>query len=94
MTLKERFDMYDDEYMKFDSVEVNRSKRPDLHAFSLLDALSPGTTDIVSAVEHDKIWLEMDPEELNMRASDRQIRELVRCGVMYDDEQEGLCLFV
>lgn len=81
------------EYLCFDKVENKRSKRPDLHAFLLLDELFPGDDDIVGSASHDEIWLNVDGEQLDT-LTDEQILELSRCGVRYDSECDSLCMFV
>lgn len=82
MDINERFEVADDEYLKFERIENKRTQRPDLHAFLLLDEMFPGTTDMVTCAEHDEFWLE--PEGRLNLLSDEQILELVRCGVRYD----------
>lgn len=80
----------EDEFLEFERIENNRSKRPDLHAFLLLDELFPGDCDIVCHAEHDQIWLEIDDDQA-ATMTDAQLIELARCGVMYSD---GLSMFV
>lgn len=87
------FDKYSDEYLHFERVEKKRSNRPDMHAFLLLNQIVPGTRDMISAAEHDEIYLSIDVDDLLAIASDAQILELVRCGVRLDEEY-GLCMFV
>lgn len=94
MTLKERFDQFEDDYLRFHLVDSPRMPRPDLCAFLLLDELQPGAQDMVGSAEHDQIWLYVDTERLADVVTDEQIRELVRCGVMYDDDTESLSMFV
>lgn len=90
---KEQYDKYaDTEFLEFDRVQVKTSQRADLHAFNLLDRLLPGKGDMVTAAEHDEIWLAVDPEDLAKVATEEQIIELIRCGVRYDDN--GLAMFV
>jgi hypothetical protein len=84
----------DDEYLEFDRVETRLSNRPDLHAFILLDRLVPGTSDIVSAAEHDEFFLDVDLSSLAEVANEEDIRELVRCGVRISDEYDCLAMFV
>jgi hypothetical protein len=93
MDIGERFESLDgDNFLKFDRVQNKRSNRPDLHAFLLLESLFPGTDDIVSGAEHDKIWLDVHEDQAS-ELSDDQIMELIRCGVMYDDENYCLAMF-
>ena len=96
MTLAERFEQYtDDDYLEFERIENKRCNRPDLHAFLLLNELQPtpcnsitGYADIISAAEHDEFWIGVDVDKLEL--TDEQILELVRCGVMYSEEYDGL----
>lgn len=86
-----------EEYIKFERVEPKRSRRPDLHAFLLLDELVPPERehqDIVGAAEHDQIYLSVSPEALAAVATRDQIVELSRCGVRYDEDIDSLCMFV
>ena len=93
MTIYERFQQFEDEFLKFERVEGKRSERADLHAFIILDELFPDTKDIVSGAEHDEIYLNIGLAELDAKASDDHILELVRCGVLVS-ECECLSMFV
>lgn len=93
--LAEIFEKYDDEYGQFEKIEKKLSNRPDLHAFILLDSILPGSGDIVSAADHDVIYLDANIEDFGAKATEEQILELVRCGVMYDwEEAESLKMWV
>lgn len=81
------------EFLKFERVANKKSSRPDLHAFILLNELVPGSRDIVSAAEHDEIYLEISPDELAKVATEQDIIDLHRCGVRYSSELDGLCMF-
>jgi hypothetical protein len=83
----------DAEFLNFEKVENPRSKRPDIHAFLLLDELVPGDSDMVAAAEHDEIYLQVSPEALE-HATEAQIIELIRCGVRYDSSTDSLAMFV
>ncbi len=85
---------YEDEFLEFDKVENKLSNRPDLHAFLLLDKLFPSTNDMISAAEHDEIYLEIEPDKLSRKATEEQILELIRSGVMYDEETDSISMFV
>jgi hypothetical protein len=93
MNLQEIFEEYNDEYLSFEKVENKRSQRPDLHAFLLLDELFPSDRDIVSAAEHDEIYLDIEEDQLE-KLTKEQILELVRCGIIFDSEYGCLCSFV
>jgi hypothetical protein len=101
VNLEEVFEKFDDDYLKHDEIEVDSdpafalTKRSDIRAFLILDRLFPGSSDdIVTAAEHDEIWLDVDVEELAKVATEADIRNLVRCGVCYDTGHEGLRLNV
>jgi hypothetical protein len=94
MNLYETFEKFDDEYIKFERVENKLSSRPDLHAFILLDQLCPHDSDMVSAAEHDEIYLDIDMDKLAEVVTEDQVCDLVRCGVRYDGELDCLCMFV
>ena len=93
--IKEVFYKYDDCYLEFDMVGDKLSKRPDLCAFMLIDSLLPDSCcDIVSAAEHDEIYLDVDIDVLAKLATEEDIQTLVRCGVRYDEGYGCLCMFV
>lgn len=90
--ISEVFDKFADEFLKFERVENKLSNRPDLHAFLLLDSLLPGSTDMVSAAEHDEIFLDVELDQLAATAiTEEQVRDLVRCGVRISED--SLCMF-
>jgi hypothetical protein len=88
------FEKYEDsEWDNFKLIENKFSTRRDLHAFILLDKLVPGKCNIISASEHDQYWLETDVKQLAKVATEENIRDLVRCGVCYDEGNESLYRF-
>lgn len=87
--MDELFEKHNDEYLKFERVENKRSKRPDLHAFLLLDELFPATRDIVCSASHDEIWLGIDSDDIE-KLTEKQVIELLRCGVLYAEESLGM----
>lgn len=94
INVEELFDKYDEEYLEFERIEDPLHPRPDVCAFLLLHRLLPKNRDMVSAAEHDKIWLDVDPEALAEVATEEDIRTLVRCGVMYELKYDSLSMFV
>ena len=47
---------------------------------------------MVANAEHDQFWLDIEPEQVEALSED-QIIELIRCGIMYDDEFDCLFMF-
>lgn len=82
-----------DEYLKFSRVKNKRSRRPDLHAFLLLDELVPDNHDIVAAAEHDEIYLAIGLDILANKITPEQVLELHRCGVRYCSSGDCLAMF-
>lgn len=94
MNIKEIFDKHEDEFLKFNRVENKRSSRPDIHAFLLLNELVPHESSMVSAAEHDEIFLGVSPDELaRCLVTEDQIIELIRCGVRLDSSTDSLMMF-
>lgn len=94
--MEELFDQYsdEDEYLKFEKVENKLSQRSDLHAFILFDKLMPvSKSDIIGSSEHDEFYLSIEPEEFAKVATDENILELVRCGVMYNSSYDSFSMF-
>lgn len=93
--LKARFDKCDedDEYIQFDRIESPRHPRPDVCAFLMLHEICGGEGDIIGSSEHDEFYLSVDCETLHKNATDEQIRDLVRCGVMYNKGEDCLSMF-
>jgi len=93
--LQETFAKHSNEYLQFNSVENKLHSRPDICAFILLDKLVPNEgIDMVSAAEHDEIFLDTDCDKLSDVATDEDILTLTRCGVRYDSDMESLAMFV
>lgn len=96
MTIEEMealFELFDDEFGQFENIESPMHRLKDLCAFLMLDAVLPGNYKAVAAAEHDKIWLNADVEGLARVATNGLIRDLVRCGVMLDTENNSLAMF-
>lgn len=91
----EAFERFSSEYIKFEEIENKLSTRADMHAFILLTTLVPGDSrDIVAAAEHDEICLDVDLNKLAEVITEDSVRDLVRCGVSYNDEYDCLYMFV
>lgn len=94
--IKELFRKHSDEFLEFKKIPEDQrlSKRPDLHAFILLDQIFPDDgrgIDMVCAAWHDEIALTPKTEDIK-DASEDQIIQLIRCGVRLDDDY--LVMFV
>lgn len=94
MDLKAMFEKYDDEFLKFSNVVTPKHERPDMCAFIMLAELeSENHRDMVSAAEHDEIYLSPDPELVAKIITEEQVADLVRCGVRFDEETNSFCMF-
>lgn len=93
--LEKVFEIHENEYLKFDRVENPPNPRPDISAFILLDWLmpKPGRC-ILSAAEHDEIFLDIDIDKLASIATSEDILMLIRCGVRLDSATDSLAMFV
>ncbi len=72
---------------------IGPTKRRDLNAFLLLERILPGEGDMVSGAEHDEIFLGVDLEEFAKVATEEDVKNLIRCGVRFDDYREGFAMF-
>lgn len=93
MTIRERFEKFDNEFLKFELVANKVSQRADLHAMVLLDRWFPSSQYILSAAWHDEVSFNIQDKEIES-LTDEQIQELVRCGVKYSDTHYCLTMFV
>lgn len=92
--LRNLMEKHESEYCKFEHVEKRLHSRPDLHAFLMLDQLVPSTKDMIAGAEHDKIYLEVRPSELEESSiTENQVIDLIRCGVFYDTEYDCFAMF-
>lgn len=93
--LVEIFNSNKGEFLKFELVHNKSSTRRDLCAFIMLDKLVPDPdAKIVSAAEHDQIYLDVDLDKLAAIATSDDIIMLMRCGVMLDSDIDSLTMFV
>lgn len=93
MTLKQIFEKYQDEFIKFENIKDKFSNRPDLHAFILLDQLLPGNDDIIVRAGHKELYLSIDVKDLEKVINEEQVCDLLRCGVTYDSYYDALHMF-
>ena len=93
--LIELFEKHNDDFLKFEKIVNPAHPRPDIAAFIMLDKLCPRPGfDMVTAAEHDEIWLEVDLDDLRKVITEDQVLDLVRCGIRYDSQGDGLAMFV
>jgi hypothetical protein len=89
--IKAMFEKFEDDFLK-----APEDWYPlDLRAFNLLSKLCPGSRYIVQAAEHDEIWFAVEMDELEKSGiTEEQVKELVQCGVRYDNNIDCLATFV
>ena len=84
-----------DDFLQFERVESPMHSRPDICAFLMLDARLPRPGwDIVDFATHEEISLAIDVDALAAVVDEAFIRDLVRCGVRYDEEHDDLRMYV
>jgi len=93
MDLHERFEKFNDDNLAFEKVVNKKSKRPDLHAFIILEKFSNNEWGLVASAERDEIWLDINDDDIK-NITDGQILELRRCGVRHDKKIGCLKMFV
>lgn len=86
-------DEFEDDFLEFGKIENPRHPRADICAFLMLHDLVGGDGDMVSAAEHDEIFLDVDLDDLAAKVTKDQLRDLVRCGVRIG-EYDSLAMFV
>ena len=82
-----------DEFLHFERIENPRHPRPDVCAFLILHDLVPGTDNMIADAKHDEFFLSTDCDKLAAVIAPEQIRDLVRCGVRYDEGVDSLAMF-
>lgn len=92
--LAQVFEDNDSEFLKFERIVNKKHSRPDICAFLILAELLPSEDDIVIGAEHDIIFLDADFEQLAEVASEQDIIDLLRCGVMLSSEYDCLAMYV
>lgn len=92
--LEKAFDAAKGEFLKFERIENPPNPRPDICGFLKLHELVPGTREMVSAAEHDEIYLNVEPDALAEVATQDDITYLHRCGVRLDRSTDSLAMFV
>lgn len=94
INLSEVFEKHSKEYLKDENITQKLHKRLDVCAFLILDNLVPAEGDMITATEHDQIFLDVDLEQLAEVATEEDIANLIRCGVRLCSEYDSLCMFV
>jgi hypothetical protein len=99
LDLKEVFDKYEEEFLKFERIENPRHPVPDLCCFLMLDELaapygSGERCDIVEGAEHDEIFWATDAKKIAEVATEEQVRDMIRCGLRYSTEFDSFAMFV
>ncbi len=95
--LESAFEKYSGEYLKFSLIDADKrlSPRPDIHAFLLLDKILPPShkgIEMVLFASPNSIALAVDCGDFAEVATEENIRDLVRCGIRYEDN--SLQMFV
>ena len=49
---------------------------------------------MLTSAEHDQVWVGAHPEAVNGVATDEQLITLMRCGLSYDEHEDGFFFYV
>jgi hypothetical protein len=87
------FEQHNDEYLKDKRITPERRLHPlaDLDAFLRLHQLVPGKKRMIAGAEHDMIYLVVSEADLAAVATEEDIVDLIRCGILYGND--GLFMF-
>jgi len=88
------FKEHEKENLKFDEIKNKKSNRRDLQAFIILDEKFPSRQNIIeNAMHHDEIGLNITFDQL-CELDENTLLDLIRCGVLLDEEYESLKMYV
>jgi predicted small secreted protein len=78
------FETHEDEYLGYDKIPAcnKPTNRSDLNAFIKLNQLLPSHCNIVQGAGRDVIYLDATLETLAKVATESDVIDLIRCGVM------------
>ncbi len=93
MTLEDRFEAADDEFLKFERIPQadRRHPRRDVCAFIYLHEKLGGEHAIIGDASHDEIHISYSEKDRDRLTQD-DIVYIHRCGIRLDEY--GLCMFV
>jgi hypothetical protein len=97
-TFTQRWKRIEDELgysFKFDDIPNKLHSLRDVAGILLLQKLAPikAGRDAISAAEHDQFWLGHEPSIVAEKITDDEIRDLQRCGILYDADIDGFYCF-
>lgn len=86
------FEKHQGEHLEFERIPLGERahRRPDLCGMLYLDARFGGAGDAVTHAEHDQIWFAFPTDEL----TEADVIYLLRCGILFDSENDSLYSFV
>jgi hypothetical protein len=95
--LEEFFEENSEEYIKFERIENPKHSRPDLCAMLMISEIQSRhypekRSDLISGAEHDKIFFDVDIEDIAEYSSKEELIDLIRCGIFI--EEGNLAMFV
>lgn len=70
------------------------SKRKDLSVFLILSEHQNDDRDIICNATHDKVYFSIDVDKLIEVISEENADILASCGVMYEEDEDCLTMFV
>lgn len=80
------FQRHHEELLDWDRAEKRYSPRRDLNGLLLIAKLAPGEEPLLSWWSHCDAWLSVAPEDVAKTATEAEVVELLRSGIMLHPE--------
>lgn len=91
-TVAQFFEDNNNEFLKSEKYMHLAGVIQQMYVFSALAEY--GMHQIVTSVTHDTIWLGGDPNVLFERWGEDKTLDMIRCGLLYDEDCESFYMFV
>lgn len=96
--LEELFEKHSSEFVEFERIKNPKHTRSDLCAMLMIDEIQSRyypqirTAKMISWAGHDEIHLDVDVEEISEYITEKEIIDLIRCGIRL--EEGNFAMFV
>jgi hypothetical protein len=90
--IEEMFKEHDSEFLDYGKHSHLRDVKTQWFIMNMLNNVTPNR-DLIIASSRDYIWFATKPETFMECFNQREIVDMIRCGLMYDSEYECLAIF-